>query len=227
MPSLAWSADLDNNLAPMDETHREFVECYNVAGQRRARDFLRRARRASSSTRRAHFDLENGWMEAVDFPGCHRAEHDRVLAVMADIRKRVERGDHFLRRRLMEELPAWFVNHVNGMDAALAFHLATIGFDVDSACTLRPLAEGETRAAGCGCATLAAEDAEPARPRVRHEAARSRRVPAAERIAGRGGQLPPPRGKETPPPAARRSSTPRAWPPSRRPASIPACRGRC
>ena len=97
-------------------------------------------------------------MEAVDFPGCHRAEHDRVLAVMADIRKRVERGDHFLGRRLMEELPAWFVNHVNGMDAALAFHLATIGFDVD-ACTLRPLAEGETRAAGCGCAALAAEDA--------------------------------------------------------------------
>ena len=30
MPSLAWSAELDNNLAPMDDTHREFVECYNV-----------------------------------------------------------------------------------------------------------------------------------------------------------------------------------------------------
>jgi len=29
-------------------------------------------------------------MEAVDFPGCHRAEHDRVLAVMAD--KRLEGG---------------------------------------------------------------------------------------------------------------------------------------
>jgi hypothetical protein len=77
---------------------------------------------------------------------------------MKDIRKRVEHGDLFLGRRLMEELPAWFVNHVNGMDAALAFHLATIGFDVDS-CSLRPLAEGETRGAGCGCASLAAEDA--------------------------------------------------------------------
>lgn len=68
---------------------------------------------------------------------------------MKDIRKRVEHGDLFLGRRLMEELPAWFVNHVNGMDAALAFHLATIGFDVVS-CSLRPLAEGETRGAGCG-----------------------------------------------------------------------------
>ena len=157
MPSLSWSADLDNNLAPMDETHREFVECYNAAATAAPEDFPA-ALDALIEHAKSHFDLENGWMEAVDFPGCHRAEHDRVLAVMADIRKRVERGDHFLGRRLMEELPAWFVNHVNGMDAALAFHLATIGFDVDS-CTLRPLAEGETRAAGCGCAILAAEDA--------------------------------------------------------------------
>ena len=129
----------------------------NVAANAAPEDFLA-ALDALIEHAKSHFDLENGWMEAVDFPGCHRAEHDRVLAVMADIRKRVERGDHFLGRRLMEELPAWFVNHVNGMDAALAFHLATIGFDVD-ACTLRPLSEGETRAAGCGCAALAAEDA--------------------------------------------------------------------
>ena len=39
MPSLAWSADLDNNLAPMDETHREFVECYNAAANAAPEDF--------------------------------------------------------------------------------------------------------------------------------------------------------------------------------------------
>ena len=71
MPSLAWSADLDNNLAPMDETHREFVECYNAAANAAPDDFLR-ALDALIEHAKAHFDLENGWMEAVDFPGCHR-----------------------------------------------------------------------------------------------------------------------------------------------------------
>ncbi|HNQ75604.1 MAG TPA: cation-binding hemerythrin HHE, partial [Pseudothauera hydrothermalis] len=74
----------------------------------------------------AHFDQENRWMEKVNFPGCHRAEHDRVLAVMRDVRDRAAKGDLFLGRRLVEELPAWLDNHVNGMDAALAFHLQTI-----------------------------------------------------------------------------------------------------
>ncbi len=152
MPSLTWNASLANELAPMDATHREFIDCYNAAAAAAPEDFLPAFDRLIEHTV-AHFDLENGWMAAVDFPGCHRAEHDRVLAVMRDIRKRVERGDLFLARRLIEELPAWFENHVNGMDAALAFHLSSIGFDVDS-CTLRPLAEDEQRGPGCGCASL-------------------------------------------------------------------------
>ncbi|WP_345794485.1 hemerythrin domain-containing protein [Thauera sp. JM12B12] len=156
MPSLTWNASLANDLAPMDATHREFIECYNAAAAAAPEAFLPAFDRLIEHTQ-AHFDLENGWMAAVDFPGCHRAEHDRVLAVMLDIRKRVERGDRFLARRLIEELPAWFENHVNGMDAALAFHLASIGFDVESA-SLRPLADGEQRGAGCGCASMNAPE---------------------------------------------------------------------
>lgn len=157
MPSMTWSESLSNNLAPMDETHREFVECYNTVANAAPEDFLSAFDRLIEHAK-GHFDLENAWMLAVDFPGCHRAEHDRVLAVMLDIRKRVAAGDLFFARRLIEELPAWFENHVNGMDAALAFHLDSIGFDVDT-CALRPLADGETRGAGCACAALSAEDA--------------------------------------------------------------------
>jgi hemerythrin len=156
MPSLNWNASLENNLAPMDETHREFVECYNAAASAAPDQFLPAFDRLIAHTV-AHFDLENGWMAAVDFPGCHRAEHDRVLAVMHDIRKRVEKGEMFLGRRLIEELPAWFENHVNGMDAALAFHLASIGFDVEQG-TLKSLPEGEQRGAGCACASMNTAD---------------------------------------------------------------------
>lgn len=156
MPSLNWNASLENNLPAMDATHREFVECYNAAASAPPDDFLPAFDRLIAHTV-AHFDLENGWMAAVDFPGCHRAEHDRVLAVMNDIRKRVEKGDMFLGRRLIEELPAWFENHVNGMDAALAFHLASIGFDVEQG-TLKYVGEGEQRGAGCACASMNTPD---------------------------------------------------------------------
>ena len=157
MPSLAWSTDLDNNLAPMDDTHREFVECYNAAANAAPEDFLAALDALADVGHHREHAIMLGAVAAGEVHRLHPAVFEIEVALRV-LDERVERGDHFLGRRLMEELPAWFVNHVNGMDAALAFHLATIGFDVDS-CTLRPLAEGETRAAGCGCATLAAEDA--------------------------------------------------------------------
>ncbi len=159
MPALEWTEQLENGLARMDDTHREFVDLYNAVAAAAPEDFLA-AYDAFLAHAEAHFAEENQWMEAVGFPGCHRAEHDRVLAVLHDIRKRVERGDMFLGRRLIEELPAWFRNHVDGMDAALAFHLNSIGYDVASGALL-PRAEGDDapRSRGCGCAALSAEPA--------------------------------------------------------------------
>ena len=130
MPSLQWSEALANGLTRMDDTHREFVDLYNRVAEASAEDFLA-AYDAFVAHTEAHFAQENRWMEAVDFPGCHRAEHDRVLVVLHDIRKRVASGDLFFAKRLVEELPTWFDGHTNGMDAALAFHLNSIGYDVD------------------------------------------------------------------------------------------------
>ena len=71
-------------------------------------------------------------MELIGFPACHKAEHDRVLAVCRDVRKRMERGDEALGRQLIRELPVWFDNHVATMDAALSSYIATIGFDTET-----------------------------------------------------------------------------------------------
>lgn len=130
MAAIEWDARFENGLERMDRTHREFVDLYNALASASAEDFLP-ALDAFAQHTEEHFAQENRWMEAVDFPGCHRAEHERVLAVLRDIRTRVARGDLFLGRRLVEELPAWFDNHTNGMDAALAFHLNTVGYDVE------------------------------------------------------------------------------------------------
>ncbi len=160
MPAMEWSDKLELGLGKMDDTHREFVDFYNALQAAPPEAFIERLDAFIEHTV-AHFDQENRWMEKVNFPGCHRAEHDRVLVVLRDVRERAAKGDTFLGRRLVEELPAWLDNHVNGMDAALAFHLQTIGFDVDTESFRTDAAGGcgEQGAGGCACATLSKDEA--------------------------------------------------------------------
>lgn len=161
MTQMQWAEQFELGLGKMDDTHREFVAYYNAVLAAEPEQFLSRLDDFIGHTE-AHFEQENRWMERVNFPGCHRAEHDRVLEVMRDVRKRVERGDAFLGKRLMEELPIWFDNHVSGMDAALAFHLDSIGFNVETGEIAAPAgACGGGSASGCACGT-AATDAETA-----------------------------------------------------------------
>lgn len=166
MSILLWTKQLENGLERMDATHREFVEHYNIVAKALTgaqEDFLAAYDSFVAHTE-AHFAQENRWMEAVDFPPCHRGEHERVLAVLRAVRKRAVDGDLFLARRLVDELPQWFDGHTNGMDAALAFHMNSVGYDVETG-QFQPKAEGEARAessAGCSGAahTTSPETAE-------------------------------------------------------------------
>ncbi|MDR2092778.1 MAG: hemerythrin domain-containing protein [Azoarcus sp.] len=146
---MEWRERYELGLARMDETHREFVAFCNELCSVAPENFLARLDAFIEHTA-AHFDQENRWMEAVNFPACHRAEHDRVLDVIREVRQRVEQGDAFLGRRLLEELPPWFDNHVDTMDAALAFYLKEIGFDTE-ACALPTGSTAQGTAAGCAC----------------------------------------------------------------------------
>ncbi len=64
-------------------------------------------------------------MENTNFPpkGCHIGEHDRVLAIVQQVRQMVAGGDYAIGRRLAEELVPWFNQHAQTMDAALAYVL--------------------------------------------------------------------------------------------------------
>lgn len=158
MPQIEWTESLVLGLDPMDLTHQEFVQVYNDLAAAPVEDFLPRLD-AFIAHCEAHFEQENRWMAAVNFPGCHQGEHDRVLAVLHDVRKRAAAGDLFLGKRLVEEIPAWFESHAGGMDAALAFHFDSIGFDTATG-ELKGApadASGEGRKAGCACAVLSDE----------------------------------------------------------------------
>lgn len=160
MSELIWSESLELGVERMDSTHREFVELFNALASSPTDRRLEAFDRFIVHTIE-HFDQENRWMEKVGFPGCHKAEHDRVLAVMHEVRKRAEEGDAFLAQRLIDELAGWFEHHANSMDAALAYHLEQVGFDFERECaTKNASTSGACGPAGCG--TGSSEDARPA-----------------------------------------------------------------
>lgn len=128
MAAMEWTDKLALGLAPMDDTHVEFVDAYNRLLDSSGEALLVDMDAFIAHTV-AHFDQENRWMELIGFPACHKAEHDRVLAVCRDVRKRMERGDAALGRQLIQELPIWFDNHVLTMDAALSAYIEQIDFD--------------------------------------------------------------------------------------------------
>ena len=76
-----------------------------------------------------HCAVEERWMKGSDFPSCacHRQEHEMLLEVVSEVRRRFDAGDVEVVQRLAEELPHWFEIHANTMDAALAFHLRERG----------------------------------------------------------------------------------------------------
>jgi hemerythrin len=121
-----WSDRLSVSYAPMDETHQEFVELCAALSEDNPATFLQRLD-ALIDHSVIHFEQENRWMEETNFPpvGCHRQEHDAVLEVMREVRRRIEAGDTDLAPRLAEELPHWFEHHVDTMDNMLARFMAS------------------------------------------------------------------------------------------------------
>lgn len=162
MAAMEWTDKLALGLGPMDDTHQEFVDAYNrlVAASGEAQLIEMDAFIAHTVE---HFDQENRWMELIGFPGCHKAEHDRVLAVCRDVRKRMERGDAALGRQLLQELPIWFDNHVATMDSALAAYIDSIGFDTRTGEVRKPPQEGgEDGSSACCTPPAQKADSQPA-----------------------------------------------------------------
>jgi hemerythrin len=80
---------------------------------------------------REHFAREEAAMERAHFPPApvHRAEHEMVLHEMADEGRRFrESGDaERLWAYVSQAVPAWFVGHIQSMDAVTARFVARQG----------------------------------------------------------------------------------------------------
>ncbi len=107
---------------PMDDIHREFHDM--LAALEQPGDEGEKLLVLHECLLR-HCAQEERWMRASNFPSraAHEREHETILEVVAEVRRRFDAGDMEIVTRLAQELPQWFEEHANTMDSALAVHL--------------------------------------------------------------------------------------------------------
>lgn len=154
MIELHWSDALSLDMPLMDETHAEFVELLAVVAEARD-DNLVAAWVALIEHTDDHFSREDHWMAQTRFTStnCHSTQHHVVLRVMREGLSAGAAGRLDVIRQLAHELAIWFPQHAQSMDAALALHLRSVGFDPVSGEVARPERLPVEEISGCGSAT--------------------------------------------------------------------------
>lgn len=151
MAQLPWSEALELGLDVMDDTHREFVELLarcDDAGDAELPALWDDLVRHTA----AHFGREDDWMRRTGFAAvnCHATQHEVVLRVMREGAKLAANGHRGVLRGMVQELAAWFPQHAQTMDAALALHLRSVGYCLQTGAIARPDALPAAEIATCG-----------------------------------------------------------------------------
>jgi len=154
MTTLQWSDALALDVPAMDDTHREFVDLLAAVEQAPDDERLLAAWNVLVEHTVQHFDQEDRWMRNTRFTStnCHTTQHHVVLQVMREGAARGANGQMDLIRPLARELGLWFPQHAQSMDAALALHLRSVGYDADSGRISLPHALPAAPIHGCGSA---------------------------------------------------------------------------
>ncbi len=150
MPALQWSDTLTLGLPVMDDTHREFVDLLARVTGAADPDLLALWGELVSHTDE-HFAREDGWMKDTGFSSsnCHTTQHQVVLQVMREGDTRGKAGELAIVRQMADELGVWFPHHAQAMDAALALHLRSVGYDAKTGQISTPLALPDEEIYGC------------------------------------------------------------------------------
>lgn len=124
MTLITWNDHLKRGIAFQDADHEESVALMNALQTCPDAEFPARFA-AHLEHLRAHLERENALMERTGFfaKEMHMAEHARVLAEHDEMLERLNAGDLAqVRRYAQEEVPAWFLGHLESMDTMTALH---------------------------------------------------------------------------------------------------------
>ena len=148
---LPWSSALSVSDARMDDTHEEFVTLLNQL-LATPQDQQLPLYRAFIAHTEQHFAQEERWMLATGFAAdnCHASHHATILETMHAVVEHFEKDDPEIITRLAEALVEWFPQHTASMDAGLALHLKTVGFDTQTEILADPSTVRPASMSGCG-----------------------------------------------------------------------------
>ncbi len=150
-PGLPWTLSLQTGDSRMDDTHHEFVDMLNTLLATPQDQQLPLYKKFLLHTVE-HFAQEERWMVATGFAAdnCHAEHHATILETMRAVESHYEAGDTEIITRLAEALAEWFPGHAASMDAGLAAHLKSVGFDTSTETLPDPAKIQRVVMSGCG-----------------------------------------------------------------------------
>ncbi|MDR1350240.1 MAG: hemerythrin domain-containing protein [Zoogloeaceae bacterium] len=130
--AMHWKEHYALGHAPMDATHQEFTQLTRQLAKTETagKEAVATAMEALLRHSEQHFAQEDYWMAESGFPPvqCHAREHQRVLASLQNVLRRVKNGHSALGKTAARELESWFERHVATMDTALARHMRQVDY---------------------------------------------------------------------------------------------------
>jgi hemerythrin len=81
---------------------------------------------------------------------CHAEHHATILETMRVVEAHYLDSDKTIITRMAEALAEWFPGHANSMDAGLAAHLKSVGFDSVTESLADPSTVQKVTMSGCG-----------------------------------------------------------------------------
>ena len=150
-PAYQWSDALLTGDARMDDTHHEFAQQLGALLATPQADQLPLYQAFVAHTV-AHFAQEDRWMLATGFTAsnCHADQHAMILETMHAVVPHYQKGETDIINRMGEALAEWFGQHAQTMDAGLAQHLQSVGFDSATETLADPAAIRGVTVSGCG-----------------------------------------------------------------------------
>jgi hemerythrin-like metal-binding protein len=142
MSTLQWSESLVLGVPFMDKAHHTFVDLLDMTLSSTDSALLAYWQDLIAHTDLL-FDQEDAWMQGTQFSSnsCHAVQHKVILQVMREGEQRGQGGELGVLRQMAYELGLWFPQHVQSMDAALALHLRSAGFDGATGETLHSIGQ--------------------------------------------------------------------------------------
>jgi hemerythrin len=81
---------------------------------------------------------------------CHATHHATILETMRAVETHYAQGNTEIITRLAEALAEWFPQHAASMDAGLALHLQSVGFNTQTETLIDPSVVRPASMSGCG-----------------------------------------------------------------------------